>query len=118
MNLDRARAVGIVAALRAGTGDAGVEVGVAPPFPYLETLAERQAKRSADVVLDQLEAALRGRSEQELAALVVAYEPVWAIGTGVNATPEQAGEMHRLVRDRLVNRFSPRFADATRILYG
>src|SRR5688572_15467538 len=185
MNLDRAKAIGLVRELksRQGARAAAVEVGVAPPFPYLEavaaelrgtdvflagqdlhqepfgaftgevagamlkdvgcshvivghserrrvmgesdelvgrkparaldqglvpilcvgeTIAERQAKRTLGVVLEQL----------------VAYEPVWAIGTGVNATAEQVEEMHRVVRDALVKRFTPAFADRTRILYG
>lgn len=92
--------------------------GLAPILCVGETLAERQAKRSVSVVLDQLDLALRGRTEGELGALIVAYEPVWAIGTGVNATSEQAGEMHRLIRDWLATRISPGMADRTRILYG
>jgi triosephosphate isomerase len=83
-----------------------------------ETSAERQSKRTVAVVLDQLDAALRGIAEADVTGLLIAYEPVWAIGTGVNATAEQATEVHRLIRDWLVNRFSPAFADRTRILYG
>ncbi len=91
---------------------------LAPILCVGETQAERKASQTTAVVLDQLDAALRGLGEKEAAPLIVAYEPVWAIGTGVNATPQQAGEMHRLVRDWLVRRFSPAFADRTRILYG
>jgi triosephosphate isomerase len=95
-----------------------LDQGLGPILCVGETQAQRQAKRSVAVVLDQLETALKDVTEAQVAALIVAYEPVWAIGTGLNATPEQAAEMHRVVRDWLVKRFSPAFADRTRILYG
>jgi triosephosphate isomerase len=97
---------------------AALKHGLVPILCVGETIAERKAGRGSAVVLEQLDAALRGLAERDAAPLIVAYEPVWAIGTGVNATPEQAGEMHRLVRDRLVTTYSPAFADRTRILYG
>jgi triosephosphate isomerase len=199
MNLDRAAAAALVRDLRAKGAGRPVEVGVAPPFPYLdgvvaaakgsgifvaaqnlhpekfgaftgevsaamvrdigathailghserrhlfhesslfvgdklkaalanglvpilcvgETLAERKAGRTRSVVLDQLETALRGIPEGDAKALLVAYEPVWAIGTGVNATPEQIGEVHALVRDGLERAYSSGFARSARILYG
>jgi triosephosphate isomerase len=92
--------------------------GLIPILCVGETLAERKAGKTAAVVLDQLETGVRDLSEAEARPLIVAYEPVWAIGTGVNATPAQAGEVHTMVRDRLARRFSPGFAQATRILYG
>jgi triosephosphate isomerase len=97
---------------------AALSHGLTPILCVGETSAERQAKRTATIVVDQMEAALRGIAEAEAASLLIAYEPVWAIGTGVNATAEQATEVHRLLRDWLVNRYSPAFADRTRILYG
>jgi triosephosphate isomerase len=97
---------------------AALAAGLVPILCVGETAAERQAKRTVSVVLDQMDAGLRGIAEAEAAPLLVAYEPVWAIGTGLNATPEQAGEVHRLLRDWLVKRYSPAFADRTRILYG
>lgn len=92
--------------------------GLAPILCVGETLAERKAGRTAAIVLDQLETGLKDLAEAEARPVVVAYEPVWAIGTGVNATPAQAGEVHALVRDRLARLFSPGFAAAARILYG
>jgi triosephosphate isomerase len=92
--------------------------GLAPILCVGETLAERKAGKTAAVVLDQLETGLKDLAEGAARPVVVAYEPVWAIGTGVNATPAQAGEVHALVRDRLARLFSPGFAAATRILYG
>ena len=95
-----------------------LDQGLVPILCVGETIAERQAKRTLGVVLEQLDAALRELTESKAAPLLVAYEPVWAIGTGVNATAEQVEEMHRVVRDALVKRFTPAFADRTRILYG
>src|SRR5262245_8421516 len=92
--------------------------GLVPILCVGETLAERKAGKTAAVVLDQLETGLRDLDEARARPLIVAYEPVWAIGTGVNATPAQAGEVHAMVRDRLARLFSPGFARAARILYG
>ena len=83
-----------------------------------ETLAERKADKTSAVVLEQLESGLKGLGEAAAAALLIAYEPVWAIGTGVNATPAQAGAVHRLIREWLGGRFSKTLAATTRILYG
>lgn len=66
-----------------------------------ETLAEREEGRTEAVVVKQLDEAVAGLGAAELARLIVAYEPVWAIGTGRNATPRDAAEVHRVVRRRL-----------------
>ena len=82
--------------------------------PYLcvgEKLEEREAGRTTAVVLRQLDAATNGLTGDELSRLVVAYEPVWAIGTGKNATPEDAAEVHRAIREALGTGVVP-------ILYG
>jgi len=92
--------------------------GLVPILCVGETLAERKAGRTMAIVLDQLETALKGVAEADARTLIVAYEPVWAIGTGVNATPKQVGEVHALVRDGLEHAFSAAFARAARILYG
>jgi triosephosphate isomerase len=89
--------------------------GVTPLLCVGETLAEREADQTAAVVIRQLEAGLDGVSGPDLARLVVAYEPVWAIGTGRNARPADAAEVHGTIRDRLAGRGAP--ADL-RILYG
>lgn len=79
-----------------------------------ETLAEREADQTEAVVLRQLTAALTGLPPAALARVVVAYEPVWAIGTGRNATPADAARVHRAIRGALVAAGHP----APRILYG
>jgi triosephosphate isomerase len=82
-----------------------------------EQLAEREANRTQDVVQRQLDAVLELCGVDAFAHAVVAYEPVWAIGTGRNATPEQAQEVHAFIRARLGAR-SAKIAAETRILYG
>ncbi len=79
-----------------------------------ETLAERERGDTMAVVLRQLEAALKGLGPEEVSRVVVAYEPVWAIGTGRNATPEDAARVHALIRATL-DGFG---ASAPRVLYG
>jgi triosephosphate isomerase len=81
-----------------------------------ETLAEREAGRTEDVVARQLEEAIA--SDVNLDKLILAYEPVWAIGTGKTATPEQAQEVHAFVRSRMASGFGKPAAEAVRILYG
>lgn len=89
--------------------------GVIPLLCVGETLEEREADRTAAVVSRQLDTALDGLSGGDLAPLVVAYEPVWAIGTGRNARPADAAEVHGVIRDRIAARGAP---DGLRILYG
>lgn len=83
-----------------------------------ETLGERQAGKTLDVLANQLNGALEGLDLEQAGRLVLAYEPVWAIGTGLTATPEQAQEAHAFVRDNFANRFNNAVANNTRILYG
>ncbi|HJP66333.1 MAG TPA: triose-phosphate isomerase [Actinomycetota bacterium] len=83
-----------------------------------EQLEERDAGRTEDVVVGQVKAALSGAAIADPARLVVAYEPVWAIGTGRNANPSDAGEVIQLIRQTLADLFSPDLADAVRIQYG
>ncbi len=82
-----------------------------------ETLEERDAGRTLDVVLTQLNRGLEGLDGSQIAKLTLAYEPVWAIGTGRNATPEQAQAVHSAIRGALEER-APEVAQAMRILYG
>ena len=88
--------------------------GLAPVLCVGETLAEREAGRTLEVVRRQLEAGLEGLDGTALGALVIAYEPVWAIGTGRNATPADAAAVHREIRGWLAGR---RVAQP-RVLYG
>src|SRR5581483_7884040 len=67
---------------------------------------------------DQLAAALAGVSAEQAEPLVVAYEPIWAIGTGKNATPEDAQEVCAALRARLGEQYGPGFAETVRVLYG
>jgi triosephosphate isomerase len=95
-----------------------LEVGLVPVLCVGETLAEREAGNAHAVIETQLRGSLAGHSENALAALVVAYEPVWAIGTGRTATPDDAAEAHRTVRKTLASMYSGRFAEQTRVIYG
>jgi len=83
-----------------------------------ETLQQREAGKTNDVVKVQIAEGLAGLSIDQMKRLVLAYEPVWAIGTGVTATPAQAEEVHHFIRDLLADLFSPQIANATQILYG
>ena len=91
--------------------------GLRPILCVGETLAEREAGRTFDVLSTQLEGSLAEADLARATELVVAYEPVWAIGTGKTATPELAQEAHGFVRSRLGDRFG-RAAESIRIQYG
>ena len=82
-----------------------------------EQLADREAARTREVIARQLDAVLELSGAGALAEGVIAYEPVWAIGTGRNATPDQAQEVHAFIRARIGER-DAKIAAATRILYG
>lgn len=83
-----------------------------------ESLPEREEGNTLEIVQRQLEGALGGFKDQETPEWVLAYEPVWAIGTGKTATPEQAQEVHLAIRQWMRERFSAERTDQTRILYG
>jgi triosephosphate isomerase len=83
-----------------------------------ETLDERKANQTFDVCKTQLVAGLKGVEKEKAAQIVIAYEPVWAIGTGLNATKEQAQEVHAFVRGELANIFDAATAAEIRIQYG
>ncbi|MDH4064511.1 MAG: triose-phosphate isomerase [Acidobacteriota bacterium] len=83
-----------------------------------ETLQEREANHTLAVLDRQIKAGLDGVTGAELAGLVIAYEPVWAIGTGRTATPAQAQQAHEHIRGRLTQWFGPEPAAACRLLYG
>jgi triosephosphate isomerase len=91
--------------------------GLVPVICIGETLAERDAGQALAVVAKQLEGATAALSDDELLKSVIAYEPVWAIGTGRVATPAQAQEIHASIRAKLVQRLATR-AQQIRILYG
>lgn len=97
--------------------DAALRAGLRPILCVGETLAEREAGSAETVVLRQLDAVLARVPASALAQIAIAYEPVWAIGTGRTATPEVAQAMHALVRARLIE-VSPDTAMSVAILYG
>lgn len=89
-----------------------------PIFCIGEVLQEREAERHFEVVKSQIESSLFDLSNEQFAKLVLAYEPVWAIGTGRTATPEQAQEMHAFIRTVVAEKYGSGIADNLSILYG
>lgn len=89
-----------------------------PIFCIGETLEERESNKTFDVIRRQLIAGLKELGESEIQSIIIAYEPVWAIGTGKNATPDQAQEVHKFIRDLLQKEYSTYLADNTVIQYG
>jgi triosephosphate isomerase len=83
-----------------------------------ETLEQRKANKTKDIIAKQLNTVLELCKNDDLAKLIVAYEPVWAIGTGLVATPEQAEEMHLFIRELIKQCVSSDVANNTRLLYG
>lgn len=96
---------------------AALESTLQPIVCIGETLAERESGKHHSVVAQQLAGGLDGLTRQSLLRIILAYEPVWAIGTGRTASPETAQEMHRLIRDWLSEKFGEE-AQEVRILYG
>jgi triosephosphate isomerase (TIM) len=96
---------------------AALACGLSPVLCVGETLKERESGRTFEVLGRQLDVLSAHRSES-LSSVVVAYEPVWAIGTGVTATPDQAQETHGWIRGRLEDRLGSGFAAAVRLQYG
>jgi triosephosphate isomerase len=89
-----------------------------PIFCIGETLEEREADKHFEVIKTQLEEGIFGLSEADFAKVVLAYEPVWAIGTGKTATSEQAQEIHAFIRNAIAEQYNQQIADDTTILYG
>ncbi|MHC4735712.1 MAG: triose-phosphate isomerase [Planctomycetota bacterium] len=81
-------------------------------------LDERKASQTNEVVTRQIKNGLAGLSAEKISAVTIAYEPVWAIGTGLTATPQQAQEAHELVRKLLAEMYDAQLAEEIRILYG
>jgi triosephosphate isomerase (TIM) len=92
--------------------------GLVPIVCVGELLAEREAGKTADVIRSQFEGSLTSVTAQQIEKLVIAYEPVWAIGTGKVATPAQAEEVHADLRSLLTKRYNGDAAERVRILYG
>ncbi|WP_026327384.1 triose-phosphate isomerase [Proteiniphilum acetatigenes] len=92
--------------------------GLTPIFCIGEVLEEREAGKHFDVVKSQIEDSLFELSPEDFAKIVLAYEPVWAIGTGKTATADQAQEIHAFIRKTLAEKYGQEIADNTSILYG
>jgi triosephosphate isomerase len=97
---------------------AAIGGGLLPILCVGELLAEREASQTEEVVSRQLKIGLGGLSAEKVSAVTVAYEPVWAIGTGRTATPQQAQEVHSLVRKLIAELYDSQLAEEIRILYG
>lgn len=89
-----------------------------PIFCCGETLDVREANKHFDLVKSQIQESLFDLEEEEFDKIIIAYEPVWAIGTGVTASSDQAQEMHAFIRGLIAERYSSAAADQTSILYG
>ena len=95
-----------------------LENGMTVIFCFGEELVDRTHGREFDVVRDQLKNALFHMAEADWSKIILAYEPVWAIGTGETATPDQAQEMHAFIRKTLAEKYSVEMAESISILYG
>jgi len=98
--------------------DTALKHDLKPIFCIGETLEEREAGRHFDVIKTQLQEGIFHLSHEQFAHLVIAYEPVWAIGTGKTATSEQAQEIHAFIRGELAAKYNQQLAADTSILYG
>jgi len=97
---------------------AALEFGLTPIVCVGERLDDREGGRTEALLKTQFADGIAGLTEQQFAKIVIAYEPVWAIGTGKTATPEIAADAHRVIRGQVREKFGKDAADAVRILYG
>ena len=95
-----------------------IEKQMKPIFCVGETDSERELQKTFDVITRQLETGLQNLNRDDVASLVIAYEPVWAIGTGKTATSSQAAEVHGFIRNWFGKKFGTSHAEELRILYG
>jgi len=95
-----------------------IAAGLTPIVCVGETLEQREANVTSDVVISQVRGVLTGTTGTQVESLIIAYEPVWAIGTGRNASPQQAEEVHRLIRNLLSELFGSETAGRVIIQYG
>jgi triosephosphate isomerase len=98
--------------------DMALTHGLKPIFCIGETLQEREANQHFDIIKNQLAEGVFHLTAAQFGQLVIAYEPVWAIGTGLTATAEQAQEVHLFIRKEIAAKYSQQVADDTTILYG
>ena len=98
--------------------NASISGGLLPILCVGELLEERKAEQTTEVVTRQIKAGLEGLGAEKFSAVTIAYEPVWAIGTGLTATPDQAQQVHALIRELIVGLYDIEAAKEVRILYG
>jgi triosephosphate isomerase (TIM) len=92
--------------------------GLLPILCVGELLEERKANKTAEIVTRHMKKGLAGLTPEKMSAVTIAYEPVWAIGTGLTATPQQAQEVHAMIRKLVAEMYDRKIADAIRIQYG
>jgi triosephosphate isomerase len=97
---------------------AALNHGLTPIVCVGESLAQREAGKTTEVVGDQLKQGLAGLTPAQMSRVVIAYEPIWAIGTGRTATPEQANEVHHFIREQIAAGFDQPTASSIRVQYG
>jgi triosephosphate isomerase (TIM) len=97
---------------------AALAAGLVPIVCVGELLSERESGQTNEVIRQQFDGSLAGLTAEQMAGIVIAYEPVWAIGTGKVATPDQAEEVHRELRKLLADRYNGQIAESVRIQYG
>ncbi len=97
---------------------AALEYGLTPIVCVGERLEEREGNRTEEVLREQFDGGIAPLTADQFAKIVIAYEPVWAIGTGKTATPELAAAAHRFIRAKVSDKFGETLASAVRILYG
>jgi triosephosphate isomerase len=97
---------------------AALEFGLTPIVCVGERLEEREGGKTEAVLTGQFEKGIAGLTEQQFAKIVIAYEPVWAIGTGKTATPEMAADTHRVIRAAVTAKYGKAAGESIRILYG
>jgi triosephosphate isomerase len=97
---------------------AALDAGLTPIVCVGERLEEREGGKTNDVLAQQVQGGIAGLASEQFPKIVIAYEPVWAIGTGKTATPEIAADAHRVIRERVRAKFGTEAANNVRILYG
>ena len=97
---------------------AAIDAGLLPIFCVGELLEERKAGKTESVVKEQIQKGMAGITAQKAKAITIAYEPVWAIGTGLNATPQQAQEVHLMIRQLIAVMYNKELAEQIIIQYG
>jgi len=97
---------------------AAIDAGLLPIFCVGELLEQRKAEKTAQIVKEQIQKGMAGITAEKAKVITIAYEPVWAIGTGINATPAQAQEVHLMIRQLIASMYNESFAEQLRIQYG